>query len=84
MRSIHAQIKEEYLDVYKGIQLEMLSSTRFYESSDLSPTYLGKVDKSKNNEIKAGVSFLISQQRYTMGKTVGWNRMPNTIRYRHK
>ena len=27
-------LKEEYLDLYKGIQLEMLSTTRFDENSD--------------------------------------------------
>ena len=34
------KLKEECLDVYKGIQSEILSTT-----SDLSTTYLGKVDK---------------------------------------
>ena len=32
-------LKEEYLDVYKGIQSEILSTTRFDENSDLSTTY---------------------------------------------
>ena len=31
-------------------------------------TYLGKVDKSKNNKIKAEESFPISEKGYTMGK----------------
>ena len=46
-------LKEEYLDVYKGIQSEILSTTRFDENSDLSTMYLGKADKSKTNKIKA-------------------------------
>ena len=55
-------LKEEYLDVYKGIQSEILSTTRFDENSDLSTTYLGKEDKSNNNKIKAEVSFPISDK----------------------
>ena len=61
-------LKEEYLDVYKGIQSEILSTTRFDENSDLSTTYLGKADKSNNKKIKAEESFSISKQGYTMGK----------------
>ena len=61
-------LKEEYLDVYEGIQSEILSITRFDENSDLSTTYLGKADRSKNNKIKAEESFPILKQGYTMGK----------------
>ena len=62
------KLKEEYLDVYEGIQSEILSTRRFGENSDLCTTYLGKVDRSKNNKIKAEESFPISEQGYTMGK----------------
>ena len=41
-------LREEYLDVYRGIQSEILS-TKFDEDSYLSTTYLGKSDKSKNS-----------------------------------
>ena len=34
-------LKEEYLDLYKGIQSEILSTTRFDENSDLS-THLSR------------------------------------------
>ena len=61
-------LKEEYLDVYKGIQSEIFSTTRFDENADLSTMYLGKADKSKNNKIKTEESFSISEQGYTMGK----------------
>ena len=61
-------LKEEYLDVYKGIQSEILHTKRFDENTDLSTMYLGKADKSKNNKIKAQESFPISEQGYTMGK----------------
>ena len=54
--------------MYEGIESEILSTTGFDENSDLSTTYLGKADRSKNNKIKAEESFPISEQGYTMGK----------------
>ena len=62
------KLKGEYLDVYEAIQSEILSTMRFDENSDLSTTYLGKVDTSKKGKIKVEESFLISEQEYTMGK----------------
>ena len=35
------KLHEEYLDVYEGIQSEIVNTTRFDENSDLSMTYLG-------------------------------------------
>ena len=58
-------LKEEHLDVYKRIQSEMV---RFDENSDLSTTYLGKSDRSKNDKLKAEESSPISKQGYTLGK----------------
>ena len=55
---------EEYL----GIQSEILNTIRIDESFDLSTTYLGKAERSKNSMIKAGESFPISEQGYTLGK----------------
>ena len=54
--------------MYKGIQSEIVNTTRFDKNSDLSTTYLGKSDRFKNDEIKAEESFPISEQRYTLGK----------------
>ena len=62
--------KEEYLEVYKGIQSEIVNNTRFHENSDLSTTYLGKSDRSKNDKLKAEEYFPISEQGYTLGKLV--------------
>ena len=39
------KLQEEYMDIYEGIQSEIISSNRFDEKSDLSTTYLGIVDK---------------------------------------
>ena len=62
------KLKEEYLDVYEGIQLEILSTTRFNENLDLSTTYLGRIDMTKDSKVKAEESFTISEQGYTIGK----------------
>ena len=61
-------LKEVYLNVYKGIQSEIVSTTRFDENSDLSITYLGKLERSKNDKLKTEEFFPISEQRYTLGK----------------
>ena len=61
-------LKEEYLNVYEGMQSEIVNTTRFDENSDLSTTYLGKSDGSKNDKLKAEESFPISKQGYTLGK----------------
>ena len=61
-------LKEEYLDVCEGIQSEIVNTTRFEENSDFSTTYLGKVDRSKNDKLKVEESFPISEQWYMLGK----------------
>ena len=61
-------LKAKYLDVYKGVQSEILNTTRFDENSDLSTTYLEKSDRSKNEKLKAEESFPISEQGYILGK----------------
>ena len=42
---------EEYLDVYEGIQSEIVNTTRFDENSNLSTTYLCKSDKTRNDKL---------------------------------
>ena len=59
---------EEYLDVYEGIQSEIVDTIRFDENSNLSTTYVGKSDKTKNDKLKVEESFPISEHRYTSGK----------------
>ena len=61
-------LREEYLDVYKGIQSEVVSTTRYAENSDLSTTYLGRSDRVKSDKLKAEESFPILEQGYTLGK----------------
>ena len=62
------KLKKEYLDVYEGIQSEILSTTRFDENSDLSTTYLVLIYTTKTSMIMVEESFLISEHRYTLGK----------------
>ena len=50
------------------MQSEIVSTTRFDENTDLSTTYLGKSDRSKNDKLKAEESFPISEQGHTLGK----------------
>ena len=45
-------LKEEYLDMYKGIQLGILNTTRFDENSDLSTTYLENQTDPKVTKLK--------------------------------
>ena len=61
-------LQVEYLDVYEGIQSEVVSTTRFDENSDLSTTYLGRSDRAKCDKLKAEESFPISEQGYTLGE----------------
>ena len=60
-------LKGDYFDMYEGIQSEIVNTTRFDENSDLSTTYLGKSDRSKNDKMKAEESFPISDQGYMLG-----------------
>ena len=53
---------------YKGIKLEILSTTRFDKNLDLSITYLDKASINKDNKIATEEKFPISEQRYTTGK----------------
>ena len=62
------KLRKEYLDVYEGIQSEILNTTRFDEKSYLSTTYLERVDMTRDSRFKAEESFAISEQGYTMGK----------------
>ena len=62
------KLHEEYMDIYKGIQSEIVSTTRFDENSDLSTTHLGKIDKENKDKLRVEESFPISEHGYTSGK----------------
>ena len=62
------KLHKEYLDVYEGIHSEIINTTRFDENSDLSMTYLGRLNKTRNDKLKTEESFPISEHGHTSGK----------------
>ena len=54
--------------MYDRVRSEVLVTTKFDENSDLSTTYLGRIDMTKLDKIKAEEKISISEQGYTVGK----------------
>ena len=62
-------LQAEYLDVYEGIQSDIVSSSRFDENSDVSTTQLGKIGQEESqNKLNVEESFPISENGYTLGR----------------
>ena len=53
-------LKAEYLDVYEGVYAEVISTDKFDEDTDLSTTYLGQVNMTRNTEVKVEENFPIT------------------------
>ena len=67
--TIPENLQEEYLDVYEGIQSDIVSSNRFDKNSNISTSYLGRVEHGESqNKLKAEESFPISENGYTLGR----------------
>ena len=62
------KLKGEYLDMYEGIQTEIISTTRFDENLDLSTSYMGTVDMTTASKIKVEERLPIAEQGYMIGK----------------
>ena len=62
------KIKGKCLDMYKGIQSQIINTTRSHENSDLSKTYLSRLDITRGSKIKAEEKFPIPGKGYTIGK----------------
>ena len=60
--------KARYLDVYEDIYAEKVYASKFDENSDLSTTYLGQTDMTRNTKIKAEERFPITGQGFASGK----------------
>ena len=58
----------EYLDVYKWVYAEIVSSNRFDEDTDLSTMYLEQTDMTRDMEVKVEENFPITSHGYTKGK----------------
>ena len=61
------KLQEEYMDIYDGIHSDIVSSNRFNENSDISTTYLGKIENN-SNKLKTEESYPISENGYTLGR----------------
>ena len=81
-RDTPEKLKEEYLDLYKGIQSEIVSTNRFDGNSDLSTTYLGKLDTTRVSKDQSGRKVSYVRTMVHSRKAIGWNRMSDTIGYR--
>ena len=65
-------LQDEYMDVYEGIESDIVSSSRFDENSDISMTYLGKIGQEESqNKLKAEELFPISENGYNLGRLLG-------------
>ena len=42
------KLQEEYMDIYDGSHSDIVSSNRFNENSDISTTYLGKIENNRD------------------------------------
>ena len=60
--------REEYLDRYEGVKPEIVDTTRFDENSDLSTTYLGRINMTQDKDFMVEQRFPISKLGYTIGK----------------
>ena len=67
--TVPQSLQDEYLDTYKGIQSDIVNSSRFDKNSDISTTYLGRIGHKKSQDkLKAEESFPISENGYTLGR----------------
>ena len=62
------KLRDTYLDKYDDVHAEISQATRFDESIDLSTTYVGKTNETRECVIKVEKKFPISGQGYTNGK----------------
>ena len=60
--------REEHLDRYEGVKTEIVDTTRFDKKSDLSTTYLGRIDMTWDKDLMVEQRFPISKSGYIVGK----------------
>ena len=60
-------LKTEYLDIYKGVYTKVINTDKFDEDTDISTTYIGKVDMTRDTEVKAEENFPVTAKGYTRG-----------------
>ena len=62
------KLKSDYLDVYEGVYAEVISTDKFDEDTNLSITYLGQVNMTRDTKVKTEESFPITARGYTKGQ----------------
>ena len=67
--------------MYERVKSEVLSITKCDENTDVSTTYLGRMDMTRLDKIKAEERFPVSENNR---KAFIWHGMPDTLRYRSK
>ena len=67
-------LKSNFLDMYEGVHLEIVSTNRFDETSYLSTTYLGQTKMTRETKIKVEEKIPISGQGYILGKLLDQNK----------
>ena len=55
-------MRSNYLDIYEGVHADIVCTNRSDESSDLSTTYLGKTQMTREIKVKAEEKFPISRK----------------------
>ena len=54
--------------MYERVYAEIISTDKFDEDTDISTTYLGQVDMTRNTEVKAEENFPMTARGYTRGQ----------------
>ena len=65
--------------MYDGVQSEVINTTRIDENSDLSMTYLGKIDMIRASNIKTEEKIPIIRIRIYGRKIISWYGMSETL-----
>ena len=76
------RIRDIYLDRYDSVQTEISQVTSFDKSTDLSTTYLGKTDMTREYVIKAEEKFPNYRTQAYKWQVNGQNRMYYIDRHR--
>ena len=68
-------LMEEYLDKFDTITNKLHDTKSFHDNRDVSTTYLGKGQTTRNDEFQPQLSFPIDVSSHTHGKVVGGNKL---------
>ena len=68
-------IVKDYLDQYDSISNRLHDTKSFQDNRDISTTYLGKENITREDEFLPELSFPINVKSHTEGKIVGGNKL---------